>query len=208
MPLIIFQHILEERGKLMVWHATESTAELRERFSRNFPDRTIPVIKLEKREREYIIGRLLLHLVLPDQEMTFLDNGKPVLEGRWHMSLSHSAELVALAIADVPVGLDLQAPDPKLLRIAPKYCSHKEMEWLGALDHPLEGALVIWSAKEAVFKIFGQGIEFAEDMDTRLHIPSQSNFHVQYKGTHGNHLFEMVQLNVRDAQLIYTALLD
>jgi phosphopantetheinyl transferase len=208
MPLIIFQHILEERGKLMVWHATESTAELRERYARLFPDRAIPAIKLEKREREYIIGRLLLHMALPSHEMTFLDNGKPVLDERWHMSLSHSTELVALAIADVPVGLDLQAPDPKLLRIAPKYCSHKELEWLGSLNNPLEGALAIWSAKEAVFKIFGQGIEFAEDMETRMHLPSQPTFHVQYKGKHGNFLFEMVQLKVRKAQLIYTALLD
>jgi 4'-phosphopantetheinyl transferase len=208
MPLVIFQHILEERGKLLMWHATESLDDLRRKYWKIYTNTPIPDIKLEKREREYIVGRLLLHLVLPNQQCSHLANGKPIVTGGWHISFSHTEDWVALAVADAPVGIDIQGPDEKLLRIAPKFCSAHELAWLEGLPQPMEGALTIWSAKEAVFKVYGENIEFAEEMSAHLQHPSQSHFDVMYNGDHGEAHFRMHQMQHRHLRIVYTMLPD
>jgi 4'-phosphopantetheinyl transferase len=181
---------------------------LRLSFKETFPQTVLPTIKLEKREREFIIGRLLLHLVLPNCHLTTLPNGKPVVDGGWHVSFSHSLDLVGLVVAEIPVGLDIQVPDVKITHIQTKFCATKELEWIKNLSDPLAGATVIWSAKEAVFKVFGHEVDFAKDLITWVDAPDQTSFKVAYTGRHGASLFEMNQFEIQGARVVYTALLD
>ncbi len=204
MPLIVFQHILDDHGKLLVWQGKESLDQLRKKYWSAYPNAPIPDFKLEKREREFLIGRILVHMVLPGLELYNLDNGKPVVSGGWHISLSHTRDLVGLVVADAPIGLDMQAPEEKLLRIATKFCNDKELEWIETLPNPVEGALIIWSSKEAVFKVFGESIEFADEMAIRIRTPRQSKFALEYQGDHGHEVFAMHQMNIKDVRVVYT----
>jgi phosphopantetheinyl transferase len=204
MPLLVFQHILDERGKLLIWQGTESLDQLRTKFWEAFPNAPIPDFKLEKREKEFLIGRLLVHMVLPGLELSNLENGKPVVSGGWHISLSHTRDLVGLVVADAPTGLDMQGPEEKLLRIATKFCNEKELEWIENLPNPIEGALIIWSSKEAVFKVYGENIEFADEMAIHIRSPRQSKFALEYQGDHGHEVFAMHQMNIKDVRIVYT----
>jgi 4'-phosphopantetheinyl transferase len=204
MPLIVFQHILDEHGKLLIWQGTESLEQLRNKFWVNYPNASIPDFKLEKREREFLIGRILLHMVLPNVEVSNLPNGKPVVNGGWHISLSHTQDLVGLVVAEAPIGLDMQGPDEKLLRIAARFCNEKELEWIDSLPSPVEGALIVWSSKEAVFKVYGENIEFADEMSIHIRTPRQSTFTLEYQGDHGHEVFAMHQFSLKDVCVVYT----
>lgn len=73
-------------------------------------------------------------------------HGKPYLEGGPHFNLSHSGGLLALALGDRELGLDLEAPRP---------IRHK-----GFIQEGEEGIepLTLWVVKESFMKYTGEGI--------------------------------------------------
>ena len=85
--------------------------------------------------------------------------------GKWkcdicEFSLSHSRDLVAVAISDEPVGVDIELYDErKLLRIASRLLTGDELKELDALSEEKKGEYIIkaWTGKEAAFKIMGEG---------------------------------------------------
>jgi 4'-phosphopantetheinyl transferase len=109
---------------------------------------------------EFLAGRVLLQELLKiwDLEFTGLtkdDQGKPFFKNlSWHLSLSHSYPYVA-AIIDrkKSVGIDLEQPKEKLLRIAPRVLSREELENAGS---DIVKHCVYWCAKEALIKVYGK----------------------------------------------------
>lgn len=99
--------------------------------------------------------------------------------GPW-LSLSHSAERVAVAVSDAgPIGLDIEAASrAETLRpgTVERACSERERHDLAALsadERPLV-ALGLWTAKEAVLKatrhgltVAPEGVEFDAVVDPR-----------------------------------------
>ncbi len=85
--------------------------------------------------------------------------------GKWRcdiceFSLSHSKNLVAVALSDEPVGVDIELYDErKLLRIASRLLTGDEFDELDALAEEKKGEYIIkaWTGKEAAFKIIGDG---------------------------------------------------
>lgn len=70
--------------------------------------------KSEKRQKEYILSRLLLKYIpekiygLKNLE-TGMKNGKPFFTNcNLHFSITHSRDIVAVAFSDNPVGLDIE----------------------------------------------------------------------------------------------------
>jgi phosphopantetheinyl transferase len=191
---------------LLLWEISESLEELRTMYSQLFPLAPVPAIKLAKREMEFIVGRLLLHEALPGSELQFRENGKPVLSEPYHVSFSHTLNMVGLVVAKYPVGLDLQWADEKLLRIKDKYCHADELHWLNALQNPLQGALLIWSAKEAVFKVFGEWVDFAEHIRVAPMNLDSTTFTAHYEGLHGQYTFAMSRMQVGPIGVVWTGM--
>jgi hypothetical protein len=90
-------------------------------------------------------------------------NGKPMLAGEWHFSLSYSASHVGVALSSVPIGFDWEAAaavTPRDLRLWPA-----TQRPLGLTD-----ATQQWVAIEAVLKAHGGGLRsrthlaFTDDM--------------------------------------------
>lgn len=74
------------------------------------------------------------------------------------LSLSHSRELVAIALADAPVGVDLEWPAPRsLVDQAGRVFSAAEARVLDALtgDTRREAFYILWTLKEAACKAAG-----------------------------------------------------
>lgn len=90
--------------------------------------------------------------------------GKPSLERYAHrLSLSHSFPHVAVQIDKFKsVGIDLEQPKEKLLKVAPRTLSPDELKHAG---QDIVKHCIYWCAKEALFKLDGKGgLHFSADL--------------------------------------------
>lgn len=83
--------------------------------------------------------------------------GKPYLTGHPHLciSITHTDEIVAVAIGDSPVGIDAEAVGDIRSRVAERLFTNVEREYVG--DDPLR-FFEIWTRKESFAKLTGDGI--------------------------------------------------
>lgn len=121
----------------------------------------------EQKRLEFIGARVLLAELLKQWGHEFYgltkdEFGKPYPKGYpFQISLSHSYPYVAAIVQrQGAVGIDLEQPKPKLLRVAPRVL-HPE-EFIDAGDNIVKHC-IYWSAKEALVKIHGKkDLIFAE----------------------------------------------
>jgi 4'-phosphopantetheinyl transferase len=126
----------------------------------------------------YVVTRALVRSVLSERlgqpaariTLTRTSAGKPVLDDRLHFNITHSGDLVLMAVSDArPVGVDVER------RRAVSRVSALEARWLTTAErsdyHRLRGLgldesdafLRIWSLKEARLKALGVGIAGAAE---------------------------------------------
>jgi phosphopantetheinyl transferase (holo-ACP synthase) len=81
----------------------------------------------------------------------------------YHLSLSHSYPYVATLVdKNISVGIDLEQPKHKLLRIAPRIFTPTEQTDAG---QDVVKLCVYWCAKEALIKVYGQkDLVFSENL--------------------------------------------
>ena len=88
-----------------------------------------------------------------------LPNGKPVVsEG--HCSLSHGGGWIIAAQSPSPIGVDVEAAEDRLERARRRFVGPQDQPVLDVLGENLDALCRIWTAKEAVFKVFGTGFDF------------------------------------------------
>lgn len=97
-------------------------------------------------------------------EAAYEPKGKPyILHVPWHYNLSHSGDYVALAISDVPVGVDIQQMRPYRDSLVKRFFSVEEavayenvssenIRWRECFFYTL------WCRKEAYGKLLGTGL--------------------------------------------------
>ena len=94
---------------------------------------------------------LLLARFFPGGEPLAGPNGKPLLPGRREFSISHSGTLAVIALADVPVGADIQQVRPVPDAVPRRVLSPEERE--------NGDFFALWTRKEAVLKCLGTGLD-------------------------------------------------
>jgi 4'-phosphopantetheinyl transferase len=159
--------VLETERAWALWRITEDEDTLSAQLETiESPPSTIT--NMGKR-LEWIAGRLLVKEVSKRMELPFQgivkdEYGKPYPSGYpYHLSLSHSFPYVA-TIFDKrgPVGIDLEQPKDKLLRVAHRIHSVTELQDAGT---DIVKHCVYWCAKETLIKIHGKkDLVFAENM--------------------------------------------
>lgn len=149
-----------------IWKIAEDETSIRlEVPGEKMPDGlTNPLKRLE-----HLAGRALIKALL--QRWNFDYNrlekdsfGKPFLPGTSiHLSLSHSYPHVAAVLHRTRnVGIDLEQPKDKLLRIAHRILAPDELEDAG---QNLIKHCIYWCAKEALIKIYGKkDLNFASNL--------------------------------------------
>jgi 4'-phosphopantetheinyl transferase len=150
-----------------IWRITESENDIISLLS-GMEDAPQSVSHPQKR-MEYLTGRLVMIRLMKALNLTYQgmikdQHGKPFLKGHsHHISLSHSYPYVAAIIdADRPVGIDLEQPKEKLLRIGPRVLSNEELANAGqnVVKH-----CIYWCAKETMIKIHGKkGLQLASEL--------------------------------------------
>ena len=97
------------------------------------------------------------------------DSGKWVAD-RIFFSISHSDGIIAVAVSDKPVGVDIQGEVvPRAKNFAEKVLNERELSELSELtDKDKSKQLIeLWSKKEALFKLDGDGVFSPKKIDTK-----------------------------------------
>ncbi len=138
-------------------------------------DMVAPIEKLSdsitspQKRLEWMAGRVLVKEVMEAMDLNFQgivkdEFGKPFPAGYdYQLSLSHSFPFVAVLLDKYEsVGIDLEQPKEKLLRIAPRIHDADELKDAGTdiIKH-----CIYWCAKETLIKIYGKkDLVFSENM--------------------------------------------
>jgi phosphopantetheinyl transferase len=185
---IFFQHQINESTRLGIWKIEETE----EFFLSNVPvqsEVTHPLKRLQ-----HLAGRFLLQFLCPGfpyELIRIADTRKPYLPNeQYHFSISHCGDYAAAIVSsDQRVGVDIEITSEKAEKIKDKFLTQNE-QLIFSLTPPsvAEGlpkvqrdpiatgshlATLLWSAKESVYKWFGDG-----GVDFRKHI--------QLEGIHKN----------------------
>jgi phosphopantetheinyl transferase len=160
----------------------------------------MPTIKAAHRRSEWLASRLLMR-ELGLTSISYLHNGKPITHGRF-FSLSHSGKEVGLVVSDTEIGLDIQCVTEKISIIRSRFCSDTEWQWLQVHPESLRALTIVWSAKEAVFKYYGEEVEFAEDMQVMPFSCTDETIFLHYKGVHGERSFSLRHLTLDGLEVL------
>ncbi len=162
---IFFQHQINETTRLGIWKIEENE----DFFKNNVPlqrNVTHPLKRLQ-----HFAGRFLLQFLFPDfpyELIRIADTRKPFLPNeQYHFSISHCGDYAAAIVSrDYRVGIDIEIPLEKIVRIRDKFLHKKEIIHFPVLD--IQYLTLFWSTKEAVFKWYGDGgVDFREHIHLR-----------------------------------------
>ena len=96
-------------------------------------------------------------------------NGRPRM-GRDFCSLSHGGGWALAVRHSSPIGADVEAASERLLNVAPRFCGELDQPVLDHFGSSLNTLCRLWTAKEAVFKAFGTGVDFLTGIEwTEVH---------------------------------------
>lgn len=87
-------------------------------------------------------------------------HGKPYLVNHpsIHFNLSHSGTLAACAVADMPVGIDVETVRDHGEAVARYCCQPKELDWLRQAPDRAWSFTRLWVRKESYIKLTGDGL--------------------------------------------------
>jgi 4'-phosphopantetheinyl transferase len=147
--------------------------------------RKLARMRSPQRRAQFVAGRWLLRELLarchggtPQHwRLTAPEQGPPAVEALsgaapLHLALSHSADLVACAVAAVPIGVDVELPQRRrdIAGLAALCCDEREQTQLKALAPAQREGLFyeFWTAKEAWLK--SQSHDLAPKRLAQIHL--------------------------------------
>ncbi len=80
-------------------------------------------------------------------------------------SLTHAGDYVAVALDDVPVGIDIEKIRPYKESLTKRYFGKEEQDMIGTAPDPEKDRMftTIWTLKESFLKMTGRGLQFGLD---------------------------------------------
>ena len=157
------EFIINDKTKIKLWKVIIgelNTGELNS-YEKN-------LLKLKKKnilKEQFLATRKVLALENTDYKITYNNNGKPSLNSKYNISISHSHEIAAVAISDnSKIGLDVQLKESKIVNIQNKFLNKYEKSNIG--DNPTVDILtMVWTSKESIYKAIGlKGTSFSENI--------------------------------------------
>ena len=109
---------------------------------------------------------MLSALHVGEMEFLYNEHGKPYFAGGPYFSISHCKEGIAVAIDDMPIGIDIEAirhADEELIK---RTMNEEEQRQI----HSDRDFIRFWTQKEAIVKAQGTGIQSFEQLQRILEI--------------------------------------
>lgn len=160
MPIVKLEQI-NENQLFAIWKITESKKELLEQIIlTNREQKEIDTIHNNQKFLECIGGKAAVQYLIENEGEKYEglikdDCSKRFLVNKeWHISISHSFPYAVAALnKKMPVGIDIEKPKEKVLKIRNKFLNAEENI---AVGQDLIRATLYWSAKEALYKLYGR----------------------------------------------------
>ena len=122
-------------------------------------------LKNEKRKKEFLSSRIALKKIFnKDLELKHHTSGKPFIKEAKYLSISHSSNFLALAYGDENIGIDIEKPQNRMVKLIPRVLS--EIELMEFKKEPsIDLACKLWGAKEAILKYVGdRNLDYKEEI--------------------------------------------
>jgi phosphopantetheinyl transferase len=132
--------------------------------SKNINLSGLTAIKNHKRRIEWMsIRSLLLKMDPMFSDIYYNKHRKPFLKNQnRHLSISHSHHRIAVYLNEKQIcGVDLQHCTSKILRIKEKFLKQAELDTFNSGN--IEELTLLWSIKEALFKVYGKKDIYLKD---------------------------------------------
>ncbi|ULQ56905.1 4'-phosphopantetheinyl transferase superfamily protein [Flavihumibacter rivuli] len=198
---LFYQHNINEQTRLAIWRIEEEEAFFLEKVPLK-KEVTHPYKRLQ-----HLAGRYLLPLLFNDfplEEILVADTRKPFLpEEQYHFSISHCGNYAAaIASSRYRVGIDIELVTPRIEKISHKFLTEREKDFLQQWELfdrlQLELTTVLWSAKEAVYKWYGNGqVDFREHMRLNGPINYASNEWMNFPFVFGKDMIKELDIHAR-----------
>lgn len=159
--------------KVLIWRLEESLKELSSGLSlSNSCANRLALLKSKLHRRQFLsIRHLIKEAGFDEKDLYYDEQGKPHLKAEEYISITHSFDFTGVIIGHRPVGIDIEKNRDKILRIANKFTPLEEYNTLANTEAVIRKLTIVWSAKEAVYKILNEpGVSFlnhinVEDFD-------------------------------------------
>ena len=114
-------------------------------------------------------------------EFVIGDHGKPMLVGypHIHFNMSHCREAAVCAISSRPVGIDAESIRQYNKQLVERTMNKWEQQNIENSLHPDEVFIRLWTMKESVLKLTGEGI--SNDLHTVLYNETHHRFITEYR---------------------------
>jgi phosphopantetheinyl transferase len=157
------EFIINDKTKIKLWKVMIGELNTKEL---NSDEKNL--LKLKKSnilKEQFLATRKVLALENSDYKITYNNNGKPSLNSKYNISISHSHEIAAVAISDnSKIGLDVQLKENKIFNIQDKFLNPSEKSNIGE-DPTFKILTMIWTSKESIYKAVGlKGISFSDNI--------------------------------------------
>ena len=157
------EFIINDKTKIKLWKVMIGELNTKEL---NSDEKNLLKLKKNNILREqFLATRKVLALENSDYKITYNNNGKPSLNSKYNISISHSHQIAAVAISDnSKIGLDVQLNENKIFNIQDKFLNPTEKLNIG--ENPsLKILTMIWTSKESIYKAVGlKGISFSDNI--------------------------------------------
>ena len=167
MPLF-YQHTIDVSTRLAIWRIGEQESFFLEKVPLK-KEVSHPYKRLQHLAGRYLLPEL--YADFPLHEIEIADTRKPFLQDeKYHFSISHCGNYAAaMASSKNRVGVDIELVTPRMYDIAHKFLNPEEQafitEWKHITHLHLQLITILWSAKESIYKWFGEG-----QMDFKRHM--------------------------------------
>lgn len=176
MPLFYKQE-LEGGTQLAIWKVDESLDELFNNPKLQRYHEEASQFKSDKRKKEWLATRLLLQCISPLlSDISYYESGKPFILGSDKtISISHTKGYVLVIVSETNlVSIDAEIFSDKILRVVPRVM--RKDECFALYRTPLISQLLIWCAKETLYKLLDyQYIDYSQDLKVLPFIPQEES---------------------------------
>ena len=173
MPLF-YQQDINQDTRLAVWEISEAESFFLEKVSLK------KEIMHPQKRLQHLAGRYLLGYLFPDfpaELIEIADTRKPFLPNeQYHFSISHCGNFAAAIVSKTErVGIDVELLTPRVEKIKHKFLHPAELQMV---DHAnidrIQLLTLLWSAKEAMFKWWGNG-DVDNELQGKIDVSFQKN---------------------------------
>tara|TARA_B100000768_G_scaffold182065_1_gene209256 strand:- start:22481 stop:23083 length:603 start_codon:yes stop_codon:yes gene_type:complete len=194
MPLKELREI-EGGAELGIWKLTESVSELESLMFVEVASEKYKGFNHDLRRLEWLGARALMSKMGLKKTLQYTEHGKPFYPAGPKISISHSKDFIAIIThPENEVGIDVQEIVGKVSIIKHKFCNTNELDWATS-DKDFT---IIWSAKEAVFKVKERNVLFKEHI--QVNRPENGQLQITFKESQ---VYSGVLLNLKNYEGVY-----